>query len=622
MGKPRAPTYGSPHSPMRREQQCLRMPAKASYPTTPLHGRQCRVWQPGTAMPNNRHPGGASSRWISAFASAVLCSTAYAQIAPDAGQIQRQIEQELRTPDIQQPPKAVAPETVVDTSGPQVVIRRIELEGASLIPHDQLIRQFEPYLNRPISLGELQAAAQTLVGVYRERGWFVRVQLPEQDVSDGTLRVRVIEGHFGRIDLQPGDSRANAEFVANTVGRHLEAGQPYSLAALERGLLLANDLPGVRADGTLRAGQAQGTSDLALRVSDTPLISGALGASNYGNRFTGRGQGFASLALNGPSGYGDRLQLSGLLAEHLDYLGADYSLPLGHDGLRARLGYSQVHYRLGKDFAILDSKGETRTVRAGLDYPLLRSSQHNLWLGLEQAQARQEDETLGITLRERRLATTTLELRGDARDAWGGGGLNSGRLALSGGRADLRLAADRAQDAGGAGIDGDFAHLRLDLRRDQVLAPSLYLRGRFSSQLAFDNLDSSQQFSLGGPYGVRGYPVNEASGDSGALLQLELHSLLPWAGIPGLDGYAFLDGGVIRQRHTTWQGWDTADSGRNSYALYAAGLGLSWSHPRGFAINGVLATPLGNNPGSGESDHDQDGTRSGPRAWLSLSQAF
>ncbi|QNH23599.1 ShlB/FhaC/HecB family hemolysin secretion/activation protein [Xanthomonas theicola] len=551
-----------------------------------------------------------------------LASMAQAQVAPAAGDLQRQIEQQIHTPNVIPPPPPATPAKPLDRSGPAVVIRRVEIDGASLIPAAELARQFEPYLNRPVSLGEWQAAAQTLVGYYRKRGWFVRVQLPEQDVSAGTLHIRVVEGHFGQLDLQPGASRARAGYVAKVVGHGLEAGRPYSVDELERGLLLANDLPGVRADGTLRAGRQPGTSDLALTVADTAWLSGSVGASSYGNRFTGRVQASGNLALNNLNGYGDRLQVSGLLAERLHYQGLDYSQPIGHDGLRAHLGYSQVHYRLGGSFADLDSKGRTGTLRAGLDYPLLRSSQRNLWLGLDLGRTRQEDASLGVTLRRRNIDTATLALRGDARDDWGGGGVSSALFGLTQGQADLRLPGDRARDARGAGIDGHFTYLALDLRRDQRLAPAFYARARAAGQLGLDNLDSSQQFGLGGPYGVRGYPVNEASGDSGLLAQLELHSLLPWVGLAGLDGYAFVDGGLIRQHHATWAGWDTADSGRNSYALYSAGLGLSWVHRRGFAFNAVLAAPLGNNPGSGHRNRNQDGSRQGPRVWLTLSQAF
>ncbi|MFC6840217.1 ShlB/FhaC/HecB family hemolysin secretion/activation protein [Xanthomonas theicola] len=550
-----------------------------------------------------------------------LASLVHAQVPPSAGDIQRQIRQDARTPAVA-PPPATPPAAPVDRSGPQVTVRGVAIEGAALIPSAELSGRLAPCIGRSMSLGELQAAAQTLVEAYRERGWFARVQLPEQDVSDGIVRIRIVEGRLGRIDLQPASTRANAAYVAGVAGRRLRTGQPYSLAALERGLLLANDLPGIRADGTLRAGREVGTSDLALQVADGPYLSGVLGANNYGNRFTGRVQASANLFLNDLSGYGDRLQFFALRAERLKYLEADQSLPIGHDGLRANVGYSEVHYRLGREFADLDSKGATRRVSAGLDYPLVRGSRRNLWLSLDLGRTREQDQTLGVVLRRRQLNTATVALRGDARDDRDGGGLTSGRVALTLGQADLRLAGGRAQDAASAGIDGGFAYLTLDLRRDQLLAPSLYLRTSLAGHLAFDNLDASQEFALGGPYGVRGYPGNESRGDGGAVLQVELHSLLPWAGVPGLDGYVFVDSGRVRQHHRTWPGWEAADSGRNTYPLYSAGLGVSWTHPSGLTINGVLASPLGSNPGSAIRDRDQDGSGTGPRFWLTLNQAF
>lgn len=557
------------------------------------------------------------------FSGAALhASAAQAQVAPDAGQLQRQIDQNRQRPVFVPPPPVPAPLPDVDNRGPKVVIRHVDIVGAKLIPVAELAYQLEPYLNRPLALSEVQSAAQQLVGYYRERGWFVRVQLPTQDISDGTLRINIVEGHFGRLQVTPGSGRVRRDFISTLAGRNLIADEPYSLLQLERGLLLANDLPGVRAEGTLRPGQAPGTSDLALQISDTPLFAGVAGTNNFGNRFTGRVQGFGTVRLDNPSGFGDQVQLSGVISDRLDYESFAYSAPLGYDGLRANLGYGQLHYQLGREFAELDARGQSRTLYAGLSYPLLRSTGRNLTVGLNFSNARLQDEAFDVTLRRRDIQLATLELGGDARDGWGGGGITSGKLALEGGRAALRIAADRNQDAQSAGVEGGFAALGLELRRDQVLAPALFLRGRFAGQLAFNNLASSQQFSLGGPYGVRGYPVNEGSGDSGALMQLELHSLLPMLGIANLDGYAFFDAGVTRQHQTPWRGWDTAGSGRNTYPLYASGVGLAWTHARGFAINGIFAVPLGNNPGGTRSDQDQDGGSAGPRVWLTASQSF
>jgi hemolysin activation/secretion protein len=548
-----------------------------------------------------------------------------APVAPNAGQLQRQTEQILSPPAAAVPPVPSAPAAAIDRSGPPLTIERFAIEGASLIPADELARQLDAYRGRPLSLGELQAATQELVGYYRERGWYARVQLPPQDASSGTLRIRIIEGRFGRLLVEPDTARNTTQrtdtaAVERLVGSRLHSGEPYAQADLERGLLLANDLPGVRADGVLQAGEQGGTSDLALRIQDRPLFSGQVGLNNAGSRFTGRAQASAQLALNSPSGRGDQLGLSALAAERLSYAALGYSLPLGSDGLRANVAVSELRYRLGKDFAALDARGTARTVSAGLAYPLRRSAAFNLWLGLDVVEGRYHDDSLGVALRERRVSSLALSLYGNARDGWGGGGASEWRVALGQGRVALGQSGEQAQDAAGPRTAGSFTRLNYELRREQLLGESFYLRVRLAGQQASGNLDASQKFALGGPYGVRGYPGDDGLGDSGTLLQVELHRPLPWA--VGLDGFAFLDGGVVRQHQNPWVGWDTRGSGRNSYGLAAAGLGLNWQSASGFSASAILAVPLGGNPGSGVAGRNQDGSRTANWLWLTLAQRF
>ncbi|OUL98223.1 ShlB/FhaC/HecB family hemolysin secretion/activation protein [Variovorax sp. JS1663] len=542
---------------------------------------------------------------------------------PGAGQLQRQIEQTL-----QPPPPAVAPpsrpaEAAVDLGGPLLTIQHFSIEGAGLIPADDLARQLDPYRGKPLSLGELQAAAQTLVATYRDRGWFARVLIPPQDASAGTLRVRVIEGRFGRvIPAEPVPQRADGAFVEAVVARRLRPGEPYSQADLERGLLLANDLPGVRADGVLQAGTQTGTSDLALHIQDEPLFSGQVGLGNAGSRFTGRAQANAQLALNNLSGRGDQVTFTALAAQRLDYLSAGYSVPLGSDGWRASLAHSELHYRLGGDFSALDARGSARTTSLGLAYPLKRSGDASVWIGLSAEQGRYNDDTLGATLRQRRVDSATLALWGNARDGWGGGGISDWRVALGQSRLTLGEPVDRMQDAAGPRAAGIATRLSYELRREQNLDAPWYWRMRLAGQFASRNLDASQKMALGGPSGVRAFPGDDGLGDSAHLMQLELHRPLAWNAPGVFDGFVFLDGGVVRQHRHPWAGWDTRNSGHNTYGLAAAGVGLNWTSPTGLAASLTLAVPLGNNPGSGVSGRNQDGSRTAAWVWLSLRQRF
>jgi hemolysin activation/secretion protein len=71
--------------------------------------------------------------------------------------------------------------------------------------------------------------------------------------------------------------------------------------------------------------------------------------------------------------------------------------------------------------------------------------------------------------------------------------------------------------------------------------------------LASKNLDSSQQFYLGGPTGVRAYPVGQGAGSQGAIMQLELHQqVVSESPIGSITAYGFYDLGGVQLFKNTW----------------------------------------------------------------------
>jgi hemolysin activation/secretion protein len=549
---------------------------------------------------------------------ALAGAAAVAQPAlPDAGELQRRSQETLQPPpparQLPSAPRAAPP----DRGGPQITVHRFVVEGATLVPEEELQARLAPWRDRPASLGELQAAVEALADAYRKRGWFARAQIPPQDATDGTLRIRIIEGRFGRLrsTAAPG-TRTHVPAVEALVGQSLRPGEPYSQDALERGLLLANDLPGVQVDGVLQAGEATGTSDLELRIADQPLLSGYVGANNAGSRATGRAQANAQLALDNPGGRGDQATLGLLASEDLRYAALGYSFPLGSDGLRARFGLGALDYRLGDSFAALDARGRSRTATAALAYPVLRTGIDSMWVSAEAGDARYKDESLGVALRDRHVTTLPFTAWGEHGDALGGGGFNTWRIAVVPGK--VRLGVDAPADAAGPRTAGRSVRVPFELKRDQRVGDAGYLRVRLAGQWADSNLDSSQKFGLGGPYGVRAFPGEDGQGDAGVLLQVEWHRALA----PAFDGFVFGDGGHIRQHVDPWPGWDTRNTGRNAYGLAAAGLGLTWSPSASLQANLTIAWPLGGNPHSGVPDKNQDGSSIGPRGWIALAYRF
>ena len=96
---------------------------------------------------------------------------------------------------------------------------------------------------------------------------------------------------------------------------------------------------------------------------------------------------------------------------------------------------------------------------------------------------------------------------------------------------------------------------------------------------------------MGGPYGVRAYPVAQGGGSQGAIASVEINHTL----IQDLQVGAFFDAGVVQQYVTTYNNWQGQTNANNTYALYATGLSARYQFEK-IQLSGSLAWRVGNNP--------------------------
>ena len=541
--------------------------------------------------------------------------------APDAGALLRETERSLQQPrSFPAPPAAPAVRPMAaDAKALRILVQSIAIDGASLIAPAELQALLADRVGQSLTLAELEHAAQRIAEHYRAQGWYARVYLPQQDVTHGQVRLQVLEGRYAGSRVTSPGGRANAASVQATIIARLQPGAPLSAADLERGLLLANDLPGIQATGLLQAGEQLGETQLALSVQDSAWLTGDIGLNNHGVPSTGHVQAVGGMALNNPGGNGDQVALRLLIAEDIRSAVLRYSLPLGHDGLRIAAHASALDYRLGGRYQSLQAEGKAQTAGLTLTYPLMRQAERNLTLSTGYEHRRYADDVLQQPLRRHRLGALSLGLSGDMQDTWGGAGVSWGAVQLTHGSLALRAVNDDpAHDAATARSAGGYTKLAWNLTRLQHLDAAWQLQVALSGQFAHRNLASSERMSLGGPAQIRAYPVNEASGDAGLLLQIELLRQLA----PGWQALAFYDSGHIRQHQRPWAGWNAANGQDNSYQLSGAGLGLRWQH-QAWRLSASVAKPLGRNPGQDAEGRNADGSRArSVRGWLSLTRSF
>ncbi|MGV8400892.1 ShlB/FhaC/HecB family hemolysin secretion/activation protein [Pseudomonas aeruginosa] len=557
--------------------------------------------------------GMSSTRWVLAWtllllpALALLASEVVHAQVPSAGQAIRDIESTWTPPPQQDAPKLdierSSPGVSAPTDdGPRVFVQAFSVEGNSVVTEEELLSLVADLAGRDLSFADLLEAAGRITNHYREYGYpLARAYLPQQDVSGARIRIVVQEGRYGTLELH------NSSLVRDSALHAPLSSLPKSAVVrtddLERALLLASDLLGANVKGVLRPGTEPGTTDLLVEATPEQRLSGSLEGDNFGSRSTGRYRLGASLNLNSPLRLGDQLSLRGLTSDgHQTYYRVAYQVPVGTYSTRIGASFSDMQYRLGDEFEQLDYSGSASIRSIYLTQPLIRSLSSNLEAQLLYEDKRLRDNYGLFDIRsEKRVSLWTIGLAGSHQDALLGGGFSSYSANIGLGRLHSNdpFEADQFTRA-----RGSFRKLNLSASRYQALGSRFHLVGQVSGQLASGNLDSSEEFSLGGPYGVRAYSFGAGSGDQGWQASLAVN----YAVAPGLQVGAFFDTGRVQLNRKPWA------EEQNFQRIQSTGITAGWTG-KSQRVQLTAAWPVGKT--------DDFGTQvKSPQAWIQAAQFF
>lgn len=531
---------------------------------------------------------------------------------PDAGVLQQQFQRDsIELPQVE-PEILPEPATALPAVGETMVVAAFEFVGNTVFNTEELLALVASYQSKPITFNDLLNAVASVGEFYRNAGWVARVYVPEQEVKNGVVRLQVVEGRYGKWSL---DGEAPSSFNTDRVDGYLTnaqaSGELLNSDRMDRALLLLDDLPGISVVGNLTTGENTSQTDLLLQVGDEAQTEGQLSLDNFGSRSTGVARLNGEVYFKSPTNIGDQVKANLTHSEGNDFVSLAYTRPLGYDGWRVGVNGSYLKYDVILDeFAAADLDGKSSTLGLEANYPIIRQRNQNLYLGISYDAKKYENRSQKSVTSDYSVDSATLSLNGNLFDRIGGGGANSMTLAVTSGDVDLG-SIDTSEDVA---IEGKYTKLTYALSRQQVITNDLSLFANVSGQFADGNLDSSEQYYLGGPSAVRAYPVSEAGGDEGIVANLELRYRLQ----SDLVLTGFYDWGEILQNK------DNAASqvDPNRYQLKGAGVSLAWTAPYGIKVNATLARRVGKNPNPTSDGNDQDGSLDMNRFWLNVAVPF
>ncbi|MBM7131387.1 ShlB/FhaC/HecB family hemolysin secretion/activation protein [Dyella mobilis] len=546
-----------------------------------------------------------------ALALFALPLTTPAQTIPNSGEILQQVPAKpTEKPPVEPGLTIESPTTAATNDATAFAVTRLQLEGNTAFDSATLHALVADGEGKTQTLTQLNALAQRITDYYHAHGYpLARAIVPAQTLSDGTVRLQIVEARYDQITL---DNRSHiGDGLLRATLAPLRSGAPVTQATLDNSLLLLGDLPGVNPHATLRPGTQAGTSTLDVHADAEPTLQGQLVADTAGSRYTGRLRVGAYLDINNPMHHGDQLSLDTLTSgDGMRYGRLGYQFTLNGHGTLLGAAYSMLAYALGGPLDALDAHGTARVSSLWLAQPLARTRNSRLDVRLQFDRKQLSDRIDTTALRNDRHSNDwTASLVGQHGDDWAGGGLTSASLSVGHGRLGFDDAAAAAADAATARTQGSYTHWNASLARLQNLSVATRLYVSFGGQHSNRNLDSSEQFLLGGPNSVRGYDVSSIAGASGWLGTIELRHDLDWNCADHCEGSLFVDHGSLSVNASPWT------TSRNQFDLDSAGIGFSWVGTRHWQAQVQLATPVGATPAL-------LGKRSSARAWLHVVRAF
>jgi hemolysin activation/secretion protein len=544
---------------------------------------------------------------------------ALAQNIPNAGTIQQQMSRDRETtlPKTFETPDLPLQDARAPSGGPRVTVKTFKFVGNTVLSTEELQSITRSFTERALEFLDLQAALHEVTQRYRELGFLVRATLPPQDINKGEVIIEVLEARLGRVLLDPSSSsRVSAERVRRTIEASQKEGERLSTLRIDKALSILSDLAGVQVQANFVEGDATGLTNLVVKVTDAQRIAVDASSDNTGSRSTGANRLSANLALNSPLGFGDQFAINSVSSSGTQYVRFSESMPVGYSGAKLGLNLSHLNYHLvTQDYAALMAKGTSDALGLDTSYPLILSKQStlNFLMGLEGKHLVNQSQNTVVSDYMSQLFS--MSLTGSSQASALTQTRSNFRLDLVGGQLDLSKSANQSADASTTKTAGRFNKFKYWVTRDQELLKGLSLYSALNGQWANKNLDSSEKFYLGGNYGVRAYPSNEAGGSLGQLASLELRSR--WGSSSMFS--AFYDYGRVRVNpNNDFPG----ASALNQYALRGYGLSYAFISSSGASLKASVATRVGKNPNPTSAGNDQDGSLVKNRLWLNATVPF
>lgn len=245
-------------------------------------------------------------------------------------------------------------------------IKDVKLDKDGSVPHWlPLQRIANQALGHCMNANNIKTVAIILQNKLIASGYITsRTELPEQNVKEGDLKIKIVSGLIGNVFLQDGSNKY--VHIANTFPTH--KGKILDLRDLEQGLENMQGIPTTDVHINLIPSSEAGKSDVIIDRSQESFWRVAGWVDDSGSRSTGRYQAGIALYLDNPTSLNDLfyvsasqdLQNSHKLGNKSSSL--NYTVPFGYWSFNIYASENKYHQALEGNYSNYQYRGENKVV--------------------------------------------------------------------------------------------------------------------------------------------------------------------------------------------------------------------------------------------------------------------
>ncbi len=276
------------------------------------------------------------------------------------------------------------------------ILRGVHILGNTVLDDASIHAVVAPYLDKPVTLDDLEDIRQRFTDFYIDRGYVNSgAVIPDQDVANGVVTFRFIEGRVTDIDIT-GTDHFKPEYFRSRLER--AAAAPFNIddLAKEQQILLQDPLIR-RLNIELVPGPAPGEARLDADVGEASRYSLSAAVADDQSPTVGEIRGQLQGTMANLLGSGDLLTANYGRSAALNDGFIDYSTPIASDDTRISLRYDRNgNVVVTPALVPLDITSSYTSIGAGISRPFYRTAQQNLTLGLSLERRQEQTFLLGM----------------------------------------------------------------------------------------------------------------------------------------------------------------------------------------------------------------------------------